>query len=174
VNFTTSAYPEETFSGLVSYIAPSLAEASRTRRVKAQVPNPNSQLVPGMFGRLSLVFNVKENGLVIPEAAIQFMGGATIVVKVNKAGRSEFAPVQLGRRFSKQVEVLGGLEAGDWIVVEGYQKMGPGMRVMATADSATYGVTPGPLFPIEETPSASETAAPSAPAETEVPADQGA
>ncbi len=173
VNFTTSAYPDETFSGQVSYIAPSLAEASRTVRVKAEVPNSNSKLSPGMFGRLSLVFDANDNGLVIPESAIQFMGGATMVVKVSSAGISEFVPVQLGRRFSKQVEVLEGLAAGDRVVAEGYQKMGPGMRVIATPDSAAYGVTPGPLFPPAEATVAPATSELDGEPKTEMPAAEG-
>ena len=82
------------------------------------------------------------------------MGGAALVVRVNGAGISEFVPVQVGRRFAKQAEVLSGLAAGDRVVVEGFQKMGPGMRVVATAGSEAYGVPPGPLFPQADAPQA--------------------
>jgi membrane fusion protein (multidrug efflux system) len=152
INFTTVAFPNEVFSGNIAYISPSLETATRTVRVKAEITNSDGRLKPGMFGRLSLVFSVNQSGLLIPESAVQFMGEATIVVTVNEAGVSAFVPVQLGRRFSKQVEVLGGLEAGTLVVAEGHQKMGPGMNVIATADSAAYGVTPGPLFKQESTP----------------------
>ncbi len=152
VHFSTAAYAGETFSGEVSYIAPRLETASRTVRVKARIPNPTGQLTPGMFGRLSIVFGVREHGLMIPESAVQFMGGATLVVRVNDAGVSEFVPIQIGQRFAKQVEVLSGLAADDRVVAEGFQKMGPGMRVIATPDSEAYGVPPGPLFPAEIAP----------------------
>jgi membrane fusion protein (multidrug efflux system) len=154
VTFSTAAYPDETFSGKVSYLAPRLDAASRTIRVKATIPNPERKLSPGMFGRLAIVFGVREQGLVIPESAIQLMGGGALVVRVNEAGISEFVPVQVGRRFAKQAEVLSGLAADDIIVVEGFQKMGPGMRVMATAGSEAYGVPPGPLFPQADAPQA--------------------
>ena len=152
VTFSTAAYPDETFSGKVSYLSPRLDPDSRTIRVKATIPNPTRRLSPGMFGRLAIVFGVREQGLVIPESANQLMGGAALVVRVNGAGISEFVPVQVGRRFAKQAEVLSGLAAGDRVVVEGFQKMGPGMRVMATAGSEAYGVPPGPLFPQADSP----------------------
>ena len=38
------------------------------------------------------------------------------------------------------------MSAGDYVVIEGYQKMGPGMKVIATPESEAHGVTPGPLF----------------------------
>ena len=153
VHFSTAAYPDETFSGKVSYLSPRLDAASRTIRVKATIPNPTRRLSPGMFGRLAIVFGAREHGLVIPEAAIQLMGGGALVVRVNAAGISEFVPVQIGRRFTKQAEVLTGLAAGGHVVVEGFQKMGPGMRVVATAGSEAYGVPSGPLFPQADTPS---------------------
>jgi len=152
INFTTVAFPNEVFSGNITYISPSLETATRTVRVKAEITNSDGRLKPGMFGRLSLLFSVNKSGLLIPESAVQVLGGARLVVVVDEAGVSAFVPVQLGRRFSKQVEVLGGLEAGTLVVAEGHQKMGPGMNVIATADSAAYGVTPGPLFKQESTP----------------------
>ena len=145
VEFKTDAYPEKIFSALVIYVSPTLDPASRTVRIKAEVPNGDGLLRPGMFGRMSIVMESRDNSLLIPESCIQMQGSSKMLVKLNKAGISEFAPVTTGRRFKGQVEILSGLEEGDLVVVEGWQKMGPGMTVIAAPESANYGVTPGPV-----------------------------
>jgi membrane fusion protein (multidrug efflux system) len=139
------AYPEETFSGQVVYVAPLVNERTRTVRVKAEVSNESGRLKPGMFGALTLVLEQRENALVIPEACIQFKGGATSIVVVNHEGLSEFRSVQIGNRFKGRVEIVDGVSEGEIVVVEGFQKMGPGTQVIAAPESAEYGVPPGPL-----------------------------
>jgi membrane fusion protein (multidrug efflux system) len=145
IAFETDAYPGEGFTGQVTYVSPSVSERTRTVRVKAEIPNTNARLKPGMFGRLALILERRANALVIPEACIQFDGEATMVVAVDEAGKSVFKPVRVGRRFESLAEILEGLSAGDLVVVEGFQKMGPGMTIMAAPESQAYGVTPGPL-----------------------------
>src|SRR5690606_17614847 len=80
IEFTTVAYADETFTGQVFFIAPQVDPRSRTVEVKAQVPNEEGRLRPGMFGKLQLVFTIREEALTIPEAAVSFMGDATSVV----------------------------------------------------------------------------------------------
>jgi len=145
VAFAADAYPEETFSGLVVYVAPLVNERTRTVHVKAEVSNESGRLKPGMFGVLTLVLEERENALVIPEACIQFTGDTTSIVIVNHAGLSEIRPVQVGNRFKGRVEIVDGVTEGEIVVVEGFQKMGPGAQIIAAAESAEYGVSPGPL-----------------------------
>lgn len=150
--FATPAYPDDLFSGAVTYVAPVIDARTRTVRLKATVENADLRLRPGMFGEVSLVVAERTGALLIPEAAIQFLNGEPTVVAVNGEGRTEFRTVTTGRRQRGWLEVREGLAAGDRVVVEGYQKMGPGMAVVATEASAAYGVTPGPLAPATETP----------------------
>jgi membrane fusion protein (multidrug efflux system) len=145
VEFKTDAYPEKSFSALVIYVSPTLDPSSRTVRIKAEVSNGDGLLRPGMFGRMSIVMEQRDDSLVIPESCIQMQGSNKMLVRVTKEGISEFASVTTGRRFKSRVEILSGLEEGDLVVVEGWQKMGPGMSVIAAPESADYGVTPGPV-----------------------------
>ena len=145
VEFQTEAYPDEVFTATVTYVSPSIDSASRTVRIKAAVPNTDGRLKPGMFGRLSVILEQRAASLQIPESCIQMQGPAMMVVRVSTNGVAEFAPVQTGRRSKGHVEISSGLSEGDLVVVEGWQKMGPGASVIAAPESERYGVAPGPI-----------------------------
>ena len=164
IQFSTDAFPQDLFEGRVVYLAPSVDSQTRTLRVKGEVSNADARLKPGSFGRLALVLSHRSNAVTLPEASIRFMESQTTVVAVNEAGRSEFRMVQVGERFKGRAEILKGVKSGEYVVVEGFQKMGPGMLVMAAPESAEHGVTPGPLTsstpqtdsPVEIPPSPSD------------------
>jgi membrane fusion protein (multidrug efflux system) len=143
--FIPNAYPDDPLAATVTYVAPVVDTDSRTVRIKAEVTAGELIIKPGMFGVLELVLERRKASLVIPESAVQFSGDATSLVAINGEGRTEFRNVKLGERFKGRVEVIEGLAAGELVVVEGHQKMGPGMLVMAAPESAVYGLEPGPL-----------------------------
>lgn len=143
VEFKTAAYPDRVFKAVVIYVSPSVDTASRALRIKAEIQNADALLRPGMFGRMSITLEERVNSLVIPEACIQMQGRMMMAVRVNKEGRSEFVPVTTGRRAKSRVEILSGLSEGDLVIVEGWQKMGPGALVIAAPESEEYGVKPG-------------------------------
>ncbi len=136
VAFTSVAYPDEAFEGKVFFIAPEVDAQSRTLLVKAEIPNGDHRLRPGMYGSLNLVFQVRADALTIPEAAVRFSGDHANVVVVNADSRAEFRNVTLGQRLPGRVEVVDGLAAGDRVVVEGHQKLGPGSRIEPRAVSS--------------------------------------
>jgi Cu(I)/Ag(I) efflux system membrane fusion protein len=68
VTFTTEAYPGEVFSGTVSFIQPVLDEATRTVKVRVNVPNENGRLKPGMFVRAAAEAQVATGGRVMDAA----------------------------------------------------------------------------------------------------------
>ncbi|MEW6251589.1 MAG: efflux RND transporter periplasmic adaptor subunit [Planctomycetota bacterium] len=70
VEFETDAIPGRTFTGRVAYIDPTLTEATRTVRVRVNVPNENLQLRPGMFVRARLNVRLGEEGQVIENALV--------------------------------------------------------------------------------------------------------
>ena len=142
VEFKTEAYPDRVFKAAIAYVSPVVDPVSRTVRVKADVPNAEGLLKPGMFGNMSIVLGERADSLLIPEACIQMQGSNKTVMTVNREGLSEFAPVQTGKRSRGMVEVTSGLNEGDLVVVEGWQKMGPGTPVVAAPGSEKHGVQP--------------------------------
>ena len=157
VRLRAAAYPDETFKGEVYYIDPRVDERNRTVEIKARVENMDGHLNPGMFISLDLVLEVAPEALVIPEAAVQYFRDQARVYVMDEDDRAERRDVSIGRRLAGELQITSGLEAGDRVVVEGFQKMGPGSQIIISPDSAAFGVEPPePTDPTEPTESDAE------------------
>jgi len=98
--------------------------------IKAAVQNPDGRLRPGMFANLTVTIQLRKNAVVIPETALMVQGQTTTVFVVDEAGSVQPRPVKAGVRLAGMVETLEGLRAGETVVVEGVQKLGPGANVV--------------------------------------------
>jgi membrane fusion protein (multidrug efflux system) len=112
--------------------------------LRAIVPNPNGELLPGMYVRAVLDEGVLSKGLLAPQQGIARdpKGNATAMV-VNAQGKVEPRDVKVSRTIGDQWLVDDGLASGDRLIVEGLQKVQPGMSVQAvesTPASASSGV----------------------------------
>ncbi len=127
----SAAWPDSIFRGTVTSVDTRVDRISRTITVRALVPNPRGLLRPGMFLTVELQ---REDvpALMIPEQALVPEQSRQFVLVVGADGLVAKREVQLGRRRPGQVEVLGGLEAGELVVVEGTQKARPGQSVTIT------------------------------------------
>ncbi len=141
IAITTAAWPGETFQGTLYFLSPVLDPRSRTLQVKAYVANADLRLRPGMFANLDLIFRVSDEAIVVPETALSFRTDQASLVVMNAEGRAEMRMVKVGIRLAGQAEILEGLAAGERVVVEGSQKLGPGTRITIAPESARYGVT---------------------------------
>jgi Cu(I)/Ag(I) efflux system membrane fusion protein len=113
---TFAAYPEETFSGKVAYVYPTLNTETRTIKVRLELLNPELKLKPGMYGNVILQTNAVTT-LVVPKEAVLDTGLRQLVFMDLGQGRYEPVSVKLGRRSQDDVEVLEGLKEGDRIVI---------------------------------------------------------
>ncbi len=129
VRFRVAAYPDESFAGEVYFIAPRLDELTRTALVKARMPNPDGQLRAGMVANLELTLVLRPEVPTVPEAALMSNGEMTFVFLVNPDSVVELRPVTVGQRMARWVEITAGLTGGARVIVEGHQKVGPGMKV---------------------------------------------
>lgn len=122
VRFSATAFPKETFDGIVTYISPRVDPHSRTIRVRADIANQGGRLKFGMFivGRIRVSVR---SVLAVSESAIQKYEGRTIVFVASKKtpGRYVFAPnaVTIGERSGSYVEVTSGLKVSDEVAVKG-------------------------------------------------------
>jgi membrane fusion protein (multidrug efflux system) len=129
VRATAPAFPGRTFAGKVASIDSRVDMNTRSVLVRALLANEDGALKAGMFLNVSLSKDERET-LVIPEEALtpeaekQFV----FVVADGKAARRE---VRIGGRAPGSVEILGGLSAGDRVIVEGTQKVRDGAPVTA-------------------------------------------
>lgn len=133
-----AAFPNKSFFGKVYFVSPFVDPVNRTALIKAEVPNPDHELRPGMFGSINLTLTVREGAVVIPEMALMQVqeGGRGLVMVVNEAMEASVRPVKIGTRLVGEVEVREGLKLGEKIIVEGLQKAIPGQKVQLAPPSA--------------------------------------
>lgn len=153
ITMRSVALPDTEITGEVFFIDPSIDEQSRTILAKAHIPNPDNKLKPGLFGGLDVVLEERENAVVVPESCVRYAGDQASVVVMNGENRAEFRDVVVGQRMAGRVEISEGLQAGERVVVEGYQKMGPGTGILISPASEKYGISPPPA---EATPAATD------------------
>ena len=122
------AWPGQTFQGRVYAIDPQVDLQGRSVVVRATLPNPERKLKPGLFARVSLIVERRENALLVPEQAIVPLESGQAVFKVVD-GKAALTPVELGQRRAGEVEVLRGLGAADVVVTAGQMKLRDGAAV---------------------------------------------
>jgi len=147
ITLSTVAYPDKTFTGKVTFISPRVNTETRTVLIKAELPNEELLLRPGMYGQLDLILTERDDALVIPEASVRYEGPEASVVVMNADGVAEFRSVKVGLILPGRVVIEEGLTEGERVVVEGHQKLGPGMPIAISPDSARYGLSPEPMEP---------------------------
>lgn len=123
----TSAYPEAQFKGKVMSIDNRLDPVSRAVLVRGHIDNKDGRLRPGMFMTVKLT-RAESPALMIPEQALIPEGDRKFVFAV-RAGKAMRSEVHIGRRRPGEVEITGGLVAGDVVIVEGTQKVRDGVAV---------------------------------------------
>lgn len=131
------ALPQEQRGGVVKAINPQVDVGGRSVLVRADVPNPDGKLRPGMFARVQLQFNDAQ-ALTVPETALQSSGAERFVFRVEE-GKVKRVVVDIGQRRAGQVEIVQGLKEGDQVVVAGLQKISDGaaVRVLAAPAAAS-------------------------------------
>lgn len=126
------AYPGEQFNGAIYAIEPAVDESTRTVLLRARLPNPGVRLKPGMFARVSLDLERRDNALLVPEQAIVPRGDGRYVFRV-AGGKAQLVKVEMGVRRPGEVEIVKGLEPGDTVVVDGQQRLQDGAAVSVPA-----------------------------------------
>lgn len=98
--------------------------------MRAIFPNPDMNMLPGMFVRVRVEQGIKENALLVPAQAIQYgASGATTVYIVDSEEKAQIVPVHIGQSIDEMVVVEEGLESDATIIVAGFQKIRPGAPV---------------------------------------------
>jgi len=100
-----------------------------TLRVRAQFPNPEGVLRPGMFARIRVHLGVRPDSILVPERAVVELQGRNFVWVIDADNRARQRPVRTGETIGNQVLVVEGLRAGERFVVEGLQKVREGSEV---------------------------------------------
>ena len=123
-----SEHPEK---GRVIASAQSINTETGTYTLEAAFRNPKNVLLPGQFARVRATYMNLEDAVVIPRKAVIEMQGRFRVYVVNQQSQVEAVEIELGPKIGNNVVVGSGLRGGETIIVEGLQKVRPGMQVDA-------------------------------------------
>jgi len=148
VRLVVDAMPGKTFEGKLSAINPEIESATRNVRIQATFDNPDEQLRPGMFTRVSVVMPEIKDVYVIPQTAVVYAPyGDSVFIIEKKDGQLVLrqAFVKLGETRGDFITVVSGLKEGDQVVSTGVFKQRNGAPV--TIDntlSPAFSETPNP------------------------------
>lgn len=163
VKASAKAYPDRVFTGTVAFIFPFLDTATRTIRVRIDMPNPGNELRRGMYANVTLQVpavqvtalaanatddqkQTHSQGLVlaIPERSVIDSGNRKIVYRESEPDVFDGVEVQLGPRCGAFYPVINGLKAGDRVAASGSFLIDAETRLTAGASSTYFGASAGP------------------------------
>jgi membrane fusion protein (multidrug efflux system) len=142
--------------GKVNFLNIQADQTTDTIVVRAQFPNPEGFLVDGEFVNVTVEQEKPDEALLVPQSAMQTDQGGSYVLLVNAQDEVEVRRIEVGQSYGTSIVATSGLKAGDRVIVEGIQKVRPGVKVQATV------IPPQPVQPLTPpaaTPSAAGGAA---------------
>jgi membrane fusion protein (multidrug efflux system) len=116
-------------------------QGTGTVTLRATIPNPEEELLPGMFVRARVEEGIRQDAILIPQQGVQHdRRGNPIALVVNDEGKVEERKIEAERAIGDQWLVEAGLRPGDRVIVEGSQKARPGtqVRVMDLSDQPGF------------------------------------
>jgi Cu(I)/Ag(I) efflux system membrane fusion protein len=116
VTVRARSYPDRTFTGKVALVYPHLSPATRTVRVRIELPNADHLLLPDMYAEAEIDTGSREKVIAVPDSAVIDSGDRQIVIVDKGEGRFEPRKVRLGRRGAGYVEIKEGVSDGEAVV----------------------------------------------------------
>lgn len=131
VTITMADKSQYKYKGLVDFADPLVDAKSGTFSVRAEMPNPDRELLPGQFTNVRVLLDVRENAVAVPTKAITIekSGSFIYVVKADASVEKRF--IQTGPEVENSTIVERGLNPNEIIVVEGQHKLSHGTKVKA-------------------------------------------
>jgi len=120
VEVVADAFPEETFVGRVTLIAPEAIERQNVTlfQVRIVLDSGKTQLRSNMTVTVAFIGDQLAEALVLPTVAVVTQGGQTGVLVPEPAGNLAFQPVTLGPQVGEKIQILGGLQPGDRVFID--------------------------------------------------------
>lgn len=129
VKIIVPALDNRTFTGTIVEKGIAANPITRTYDVKATVSNADGVLMPGMLCSLYFDSRAESQSIIIPSNVIQLDDNNKNIVWINKDGKAEKRIVTTGSLSDKGVQIISGLNTGDELIIEGYQKVSENMSV---------------------------------------------
>lgn len=131
VTITLADKSQYKYKGLVDFADPLVDAKSGTFSVRAEMPNPERELLPGQFTNVRVLLDVRENAVAVPTKAITIEKSGSFIFVVKSDSTVEKRFIQTGPEVENMTVVERGLRPNEIIVVEGQHKLSHGNRVEA-------------------------------------------
>jgi RND family efflux transporter MFP subunit len=122
-------YPGQKFQGKVVRTSDSIDQSTRTLLTEVDVPNHDGRLLPGGYAQVHLEVQVSGTHLQVPVNALLFRAEGLRAVTVDGGHRTHLQPIMIGRDYGTSLEVIQGLKASDWIVLNPPDSLDEGVQV---------------------------------------------
>jgi RND family efflux transporter MFP subunit len=136
-------YPGQRFEGQVVRTADAIDLATRTLNTEVDMPNKNAQLLPGGYAQVHLQIKVTGERLQVPVNALLFRSEGLRVMVVDEQHKTRLQALTIGRDYGTTLEVLQGLKAEDWIVLNPGDSLEEGITVNVKQTAANQSAAQG-------------------------------
>jgi len=126
---TLPELPGQRFKGTVARTAEAIDPMTRTLLTEVDVPNPDGRLLPGSFGEVHFRTTVDAKKITIPVNAMLFRQEGPRVAVVRPDGKVELRPITIGRDYGTTLEILGGVDVDDRIIINPADSLENGQQV---------------------------------------------
>lgn len=148
---------EFSHKGTLEFAEVSVDPATGSFNLRVKVDNPEGLIMPGMYLRALVSNGVRADAILVPMQGItRDPKGKASAMVVDGEGKAAVRAVEVRTAIGNKWLVENGLQAGDKVIVEGLQKIGPGVPVQA----AEMALTPAAAVPAANQPDAADAAAP--------------
>ena len=120
------------YRGEISFADPSFSKETGTFLVRAVIANPKAQLRPGQFVRVHVLGAVRPDSILVPQRAVQQGAKSHFLWVVDKDGKAEQRPVEVGSWNGDDWFITEGLRSGERVVVDGAIRVSPGATLKIT------------------------------------------
>jgi len=118
--------------GFLVFVERAVDVKTGTIGVRAEFPNPDRVIRPGQFARVRAVIEHRADAVLVPQLAVHDQQGAKIAMVVEAGDKVALRQVVVDARIGNDYVVTSGLKPGDRVIVEGVQKVRPGVQVKVT------------------------------------------
>ncbi len=141
---------EYAHSGVLQFADITVDASTGSIRVRALVPNPERELLPGMFVRARIEEGVNPQAILVPQVAVsRNQRGQPTAMVVSSDGKAEVRVLVTDRAAGDQWVVSSGLNAGDQVIVQNLQRVRPGVSVKTIPATNVSGVGGSPVTSVK-------------------------
>jgi RND family efflux transporter MFP subunit len=133
---TLQEYPGEKFRGTVVRTAEAIDPMTRTLLTEVDVPNKKGRLLPGSYGEVHFRVGMNAQKMTLPVNAMLFRQEGAQVAIVGRDGKVHLRQITIGRDYGTTLEILGGVDVGDRVVINPADSLEEGQPVNVAPENA--------------------------------------